>query len=396
MILAQLFEPDDGDAGLFDGGNRGLEAGLFDKGAAGEHCADPCRRQCRDNGCRAGRVVEHGGHPAGRLQRQEGDDRGIRIGQHDAHGLARFAHLCKPGGKHAGADQEFLVGQLAAQRIFEHRPRLAIPVGGVPECQEQAAVEVVAGKPGFCQQVMNPVFVARIGGAVPSRLRIVEIEQCGLRQPQPWQKVARCFRTGPDRPERKARAADMQGLKQGAMLAGETGCLPVGGQGFRSGFGVLRKSEGDRPAFGKCRLDGGMVAGMRGAGKQPHPEQQQRALIVFMQHVQAMAVQRRPKHCHIKTRLAGVEVNNRPVRACGCLFLIGKMKVEEGPELEQGNCLSEPALSLARHGERGEQTARDSQTNQRCHQARHARPPSCPPGHEGFSHDPGGCSRGQA
>jgi hypothetical protein len=79
-----------------------------------------------------------------------------------------------------------------------------------------------------------------------------------------------------------------------------------------------------------------MVAGMRGAGKQPHPEQQQRALIVFVQHVQAMAVQRRPKHCHIKTRLAGVEVNNRPVRACGCLFLIGKMKVEEGPELEQG------------------------------------------------------------
>jgi hypothetical protein len=43
MILAQLFEPDDGDAGLFDGGNRGLEAGLFDKGAAGEHGADPSR-----------------------------------------------------------------------------------------------------------------------------------------------------------------------------------------------------------------------------------------------------------------------------------------------------------------------------------------------------------------
>jgi hypothetical protein len=31
MILAQLFEPDDGDAGLFDGGNRGLEAAFSTK-----------------------------------------------------------------------------------------------------------------------------------------------------------------------------------------------------------------------------------------------------------------------------------------------------------------------------------------------------------------------------
>ncbi|MCY0154020.1 hypothetical protein OEG86_19280 [Hoeflea alexandrii] len=135
-----------------------------------------------------------------RLQRQEGDDRGIRVGQHDAHGLARFAHLHKPRAKHAGADHKFLVGKLAAERILEHWPRLAISVGSVPECQKQTAVEVVAGKPGFGQQVMNPVFVARIGGAVLRRLRIVEIEQRSLRQPQPRQKVARRFQTGPDRP----------------------------------------------------------------------------------------------------------------------------------------------------------------------------------------------------
>ncbi|VVT08811.1 hypothetical protein HOE425_330220 [Hoeflea sp. EC-HK425] len=188
----------------------------------------------------------------------------------------------------------------------------------------------------------------------------------------------------------------MQRLQDRTMLPGKASRMLVGGQGFGGWFGVLRKAKGDRASLSQRRLYGRVVACMRGPGEKPKSEKKQRALIVFVENMQTVAVKRCPKHRGIKTRLAGIELNNRPARMCGGLFSIGKMKVEEGPELEQGDCLSEPALSLARHDESGEQTARDSQTNQRCQQPRHARPPSCPPDHEGFSHDPGGCSRRQA
>ena len=73
-----------------DRGDRGLQLGLADEFAGGDHQPDLRGDHRRLEVGRAGREIEHGRHAAEGLEREEGDRGGIDVGDEHAD---RFAGL---------------------------------------------------------------------------------------------------------------------------------------------------------------------------------------------------------------------------------------------------------------------------------------------------------------
>jgi hypothetical protein len=223
----------------------------------------------------------------------------------------------KPGSKRPGTDQGALVCQLAAKRIFENGPGLAIGVAGIAKRQKQASAKIIAAIACGREQVMHTVLIARVGRSIVRRADVSEIEQFRLGEREFRKQMARSFGPWMRGPDRKAGSAHMHGAQGCTMLACDRCQGLVVSQCFDSGFDVGRTGDADGLPGGQCSFDGGGVACMGGVTEQPQAKQDQGALIIFMQQVQALPVEDRPYNSCVETRLARIDMDNGLVCRCG-------------------------------------------------------------------------------
>ena len=171
--LANILQPDD--FGMrFKLSDNSLQVGLVDKDARGKNRLHLRRLASGDQRSRPSRVVEHGGHAAGRLQREIRNRRAIGVGQHLADIFARRGEGHDLAAQHRRADQQPLGGELAGDRVFQHHLLHAVVARRLMQRFDKQAVAVG----GFENQVRHHV-IERGARRLAPRLaaqRVVEFE----------------------------------------------------------------------------------------------------------------------------------------------------------------------------------------------------------------------------
>ena len=142
--LAHILQIDNPDSGLLDKPvNQIIQLGHFDKAVGGDDGIDFSRLNRRADIFETGGEIERRDHPPIGRQRKQADHRGIHAGQQEPHRLAPFGDIRKGFAQHQSPEDQPVIGQGRAFRIFQGRSLTAELIPRIQQSTKNCLVSPV-------------------------------------------------------------------------------------------------------------------------------------------------------------------------------------------------------------------------------------------------------------